>query len=43
MSEPRDWDLRADELSSEAIARGGLHAVRLEEIDGPRWRATYRR
>ena len=27
----------------EGLARGGLHAVRLEEIDGPRWRATYRR
>ena len=27
----------------EGLARGGLHAVRLEEVDGPRWRATYRR
>ena len=27
----------------ESLGRGGLHAVQLEEIDGPRWRATYRR
>ena len=27
----------------ESLGRGGLHAVELEEIDGPRWRATYRR
>jgi SAM-dependent methyltransferase len=27
----------------ESLGRGGLHVVRLEEIDGPRWRATYRR
>ena len=24
-------------------ARGGLDVVRVEEQDGPRWRATYRR
>jgi hypothetical protein len=27
----------------ESLARGGLHAVLLEETEGPRWRATYRR
>jgi SAM-dependent methyltransferase len=25
------------------LARGGLGVVRLEELDGPRWRATYQR
>jgi hypothetical protein len=27
----------------DSLARSGLRAVRLEEIDGPRWRAAYRR
>ena len=34
---PLDWHFMA------SLGRGGLHAVLLEETDGPRWRATYRR
>lgn len=32
-----------DRAFMERLARGGLVMVRLEELDGPRWRATYRR
>ena len=32
-----------DRRFMESLARDGLHAHDLEEIDGPRWRATYRR
>ena len=32
-----------DRAFMDGLARGGLEVVRLEELDGPRWRATYRR
>ncbi len=32
-----------DRRFMESLARGGLLALDLEEVDGPRWRATYRR